>query len=436
MRCEHGAFALLLIATVACGSDESAPANTSSGGAGSGGTAGSGGGGETGGSSGASGGSSSGGAGGGGGVAGSSGSGGAGGSGIVVAAATAGGIHTCALTSSGGVKCWGFNLYGQVGNASQAWPTQPDDVAGLGSGVSAIAAGFHFTCALTTAGAVKCWGKNDHAELGDGTKTKQPTPVAVSGLSSGAVAIAAGFIHACAVTSSGGVKCWGNNDSGQLGDGTTTEGIKPVSVFGLSSGAVAVSAGANHTCALTKAGAVKCWGSNGSGQLGDGTKLPRKTLVDVSGLSSGVTAISAGDAHTCSLAATGAVKCWGFNENGQLGDGTKMDRAVPTDVSGLGSGVSRVAAGHSRSCAVDATGAAWCWGDNSDGQLGDGTKMQRLKPIPVSGLGAGIANLAPGGTHSCAVTSSGGMKCWGKNDNGQLGDGSKTPQLSPVNVKF
>jgi len=277
---------------------------------------------------------------------------------------SAGGYHTCALTSSGGVMCWGDNNYGQLGDGTTTDRSTPVDVVGLSSGDTAIATGGYHTCALTSSGGVRCWGRNHYGQLGDGTTTNRTTPVDVVGLS-GVTAIAAGVYHTCALTSSGGVRCWGFNFYGQLGDGTTTtHRTTPVDVVGLSSGVTAIAAGGYHTCGLTSSGGVRCWGQNTYGQLGDGTTTDRSTLVDVVGLSSGVTAIAGGGYHTCALTSSGGVKCWGQNVYSQLGDGTTTDRYTPVDVVGLSSGVTAIAAGVYHTCALTSSGGVKCWGYN------------------------------------------------------------------------
>jgi alpha-tubulin suppressor-like RCC1 family protein len=349
-----------------------------------------------------------------------------------VAAVEASGAHTCALTTAGGVKCWGYNYYGQLGDGTTTDRTAPVDVTGLSSGVAAVAAGSGlYTCALITSGGVKCWGSNSAGQLGDGTANQRNTPVDVAGLSS-AAAIAAGSGHTCALIMDGGLKCWGSNESGQLG--AWTHRSTPTDVTGLSSGVAAVAAGGFHTCALTTSGGVKCWGDNGWGELGNGTTTSSWTPVDVTGLSSGVAAVAAGTAHTCAVTAGGGARCWGWNLYGQLGDGTTTDRAAPVGVSGLYSGVTAVAANHSHTCAVTTSGGVKCWGRNNYGQLGDGTTTDRRTPVNVTGLSSGVAAVATGGSHTCALTTNGGVKCWGFNMFGQLGDGTTTNRATPVDV--
>jgi alpha-tubulin suppressor-like RCC1 family protein len=305
-----------------------------------------------------------------------------------------------------------------VGDGTLNDGTVPRDVTGLTSGVIAISAGDQHTCAITSAGGVKCWGDNGMGQLGNGTYTSSPTPVDVVGLSSGVVAISAGGSLTCALTSEGAVKCWGLVVGGGLGDGLSHGSSKPVNVAGLSSGVAAIAVGTSHACALTTEGAVKCWGSNYAGQLGDGTSVKRLTPVDVSGLSSGVVAVSAGAHHTCAMLSGGEVTCWGL---------------TPVAVVGLPSDTTSIAEGDDYTCAV-AGGAATCWGDNGSGQLGDGTTTSRSMPEPVVGLSSGVTAVDANLAHTCAVTSRGGVKCWGDNTNGDLGNGSRTGSLVPVDV--
>ena len=340
-----------------------------------------------------------------------------------VAAISLGGQHTCALTTSGGVQCWGRNQFGQLGNGTPDDSTIPVDVVGLETGVVAIASGAVHTCALTTEGGVQCWGTID--------SSSSTTPVPVVGLETGVSAIAGGFHHACALTTSGGVQCWGLNAFGELGDGTIADSDTPVDVLeepngAPLSGAVAIAAsGGFHTCALTAAGSVKCWGRNTVGQLGDGTSNNiRSTPVNVAGLEDVVAAVSTGEAHTCALTTAGGLKCWGRNANGQLGDGTTADSAAPVDVVGLESGVVAVTGAGLHTCALTTEGGVQCWGFNFFGQV-DGTALpgtDRLTPVDVLSLSSGVVAVSAGGYHTCALTDTGAATCWGGDDYGQSGD--------------
>jgi alpha-tubulin suppressor-like RCC1 family protein len=347
---------------------------------------------------------------------------------------TAGFYHTCGLTAAGGVKCWGRNEHGQLGDNTTTNHYTPVGVSGLTSGVKTLAAGGEHACALTAGGGVKCWGYNLHGQLGDGTTTDRHTPVDGIGLASGVLTVAANEFHTCALTAGGGVKCWGDNDFGQLGDGTTTDRSTPVDVVGLASGVRALAVGAGHACALTAGGGVKCWGDNWAGQLGDGTITERLTPVDVVGLASGVQALTAGQYHICALLQTGGVKCWGWNNNGQLGDGSISTRLTPVDVSGLASGVQALAAGGIHTCALTAGGGVKCWGNNGSGELGDDTTTERHTPVDVFGLESGVRALTAGQYHTCALAVTGGVKCWGDNEWGQLGDDTTTDRRKPVDV--
>jgi len=306
------------------------------------------------------------------------------------------------------------------------------------AGIAAISGG----CALTTTGGLKCWGLNTYGRLGDGTLAPiRTTPVDVVGLTSGAAAVSEGGLHTCALTTAGGVKCWGYNSYGQLGNGTTVSSNTPVDVSGPAGGVSAVSAGGQHTCAITTSGGLKCWGWNGHGQLGDGQAcgVVCTTPVDVVGLTSGVAAVAAGERYTCAVTTAGGVECWGYNLFGQLGDGSTTDRTTPVDVSGLTSGVAAVAAASSQTCAVTMAGGLKCWGANGYGELGNGTNSGpqlcggfpcSTAPVDVVGLTSGAAAVSAGGLHTCALTTAGGVKCWGANGYGELGNGTSSgPEL-------
>jgi alpha-tubulin suppressor-like RCC1 family protein len=278
-----------------------------------------------------------------------------------VSAVSTSSADSCALTAKGGVQCWGDNTEGQLGpGSSDPQSLTPVDVTGLSSPISAIAAGGQQACALTTSGGVQCWGAgsatpvavlsggitaisvgSDHAcalDTAGGVKcwdAGSTSPVDVTGLSSGISAIAAGDGYTCALTTAGGVQCWGDNGAGQLGNDSTDDSPTPVGVTGLSSGAIAIAAGDDHACAVTGTGAVQCWGDNASGELGNGSQTSSSTPVKVTGLQTGVAAISAGSAHTCAVTDGGAARCWGSDGEGRLGDGLTEDSDVPVPVSGL-----------------------------------------------------------------------------------------------------
>ena len=339
--------------------------------------------------------------------------------------------HSCAITTGGGLKCWGANGNGALGNGSVTQSAIPVMVSGLNSGVTAVAAGNGHTCALTSAGAVKCWGNNTYGQLGDGTTAMKTIPVDVVGLGSGVKAIAAGLYHSCALTTAGVVKCWGSNGQSQLGGGTSNSSI-PVTVSGL--GTVAeIALGGYHSCAVTTSGAAMCWGYNYYGQLGDNTTVTKATPVQVIGLGSGIKSMAAGVEHTCALNTSGGISCWGANGYGRLGNGTSTASNSPVAVTALASGVVAITAGSYHTCAVSTGGAMTCWGYNLYGQVGDNTTVNKLTPIAVNGLGAGVTSISAGFNYTCALVGN-GAKCWGANGNGQVGDNSTAQRNVPVNV--
>jgi len=273
-----------------------------------------------------------------------------------------------------------------------------------------LAAGYgNHSCALLADGRVQCWGENRSGQLGDGTtSSKSAVPVPVGGLTN-AMAVTSGGLHSCAVLADGRVQCWGENRSGQLGDGTTSsKSAVPVPVRGLTN-AVAVASGWDHTCALLAEGRVQCWGANGAGQLGNGTTVRSAVPVTVSGITNAM-AVAGGLGYTCAVLADGRVQCWGTVP---LGNGTTSKSAVPVTVSGITNAVA--VAGGSHTCAVLADGRVQCWGFGGKGNLGNGTTTDSGVPVTVSGLTSAVAVAASGCGYSCAVLADGRVQCWGHN---------------------
>jgi len=471
--------------------------------------------------------------------------------------------HSCAVVN-GGAKCWGLNTYGQVGNNTTTSQKTAVDVFNLTSGVSAIDVANYFTttqtCATTTEGGVKCWGNNAYGKLGDGTTTQRTAPVDVSGLTAGTALVATsvdplilassnaltisgtdaasftltggtcanattltanqactiditftdnvpgkkaaslnvasndpnnsiastrlkgfmlggtsisnilfsptpvdfgaisngeistrtalalnynpapetitnGYQHSCAITNTGGVKCWGRNDYGQLGNANPASQAEPVEVLGVTHVAK-ITAGQYHTCALSHDGTIKCWGVDLQGQLGNGAITGDQTApVDVVGIDDAV-AISAKHQHTCAVTSSGGVKCWGLDDQEQLGNGAITgNQTAPVDVVGTTDAVA-IAAGENHSCAVTRSGGVKCWGDDFYGQLGNGaaTKVKQSTPVDVVGITDAVAITAA--DHTCAITRTGGVKCWGIDIQGQLGNGTAITdnQDTPVDV--
>jgi uncharacterized repeat protein (TIGR01451 family) len=345
---------------------------------------------------------------------------------------SAGGYHTCATLADGTLRCWGSSATGQLGNGTTANSSTPVTVSGIDTAVT-VSAGYGHTCATLADGTLQCWGDNGSGQLGNGTTTNNSsTPVTVSGLSA-AVSVSAGSGHTCAALSDGTLRCWGDNSYGQLGDGTTTSSSStPVTVSGLSN-AVAVSAGGFHTCAVLADGTVRCWGSNGYGELGNGTTgFGSSTPVTVSGLNNAV-AVSVGINHTCAVLTDGTLRCWGYNNLGFLGNGTTINSSTPVTVSGITNAVA-VSASGSHTCAVLTDGTLQCWGSNYYGELGNGTTANSRTPVTVSGI-SNAASVAAGGdvfsSHTCATLADGTMRCWGLNDFGQLGNGTISFSSNP-----
>lgn len=352
--------------------------------------------------------------------------------------------HNCTLSTTGGVVCWGSNQYGQIGDGTTILRTTPTNVS-LPFGVTALAGNWGQSCAVTASGGAMCWGWNDFGQLGDGTKTQRTLPTDVSELTSGVSKIAAGYGHTCALTTGGGVKCWGgdfspDSNQGQLGNGSNAASLVPVDVIGLGSGAgaQAIATGKAFTCAVTAMGGAKCWGANDFDQLGDNDPmfLDQNTPVDVFGLTSGVASLATGEAHACALTTAGGVKCWGLANTGALGNNShgNLTQPIASDVTGLTSGVAAITAGSQHTCAMKSTGEVLCWGRNDVGQVGDGTTTQRNTPVSVA---TGAVAIAAGSFHTCMLTAPGVSQCWGNNAQGNMGTGSQgSASYTPVATTY
>jgi alpha-tubulin suppressor-like RCC1 family protein/putative cell wall-binding protein len=403
-----------------------------------------------------------------------------------VAQISVGAQHTCAVITDGTARCWGYNFDGQLGDGSTVNSSTPVEVTGL-SDITQISAATTHTCARLADGTAYCWGFNWSGQLGDGTTTDSVTPVAVQTSSgdssplSDVVEISAGEHHSCAVLSDGTARCWGSGFHGRLGDGTTTNSSTPVLVSGLTGVSVAqISAGPIHTCAVLTDGTARCWGGNWGGHLGNGSTTASSTPVAVHTAAgdatplSGVVQISTSATHTCAVLEDGTARCWGSNTDGQLGNGSTTASSTPVTVHASAadsnplSAVVEITTGYDHTCAVLTDGTARCWGRNLDGQLGTGavesfdgciawgeyqswisTEAQcdswngSWEPITsnvssttaaeVSGL-TGVVQISAGFYHTCALLADGTTSCWGRNRDGQLGDGSTTGQVTAVTV--
>ncbi len=374
---------------------------------------------------------------------------------------TANSTDSCGIRVDGSVWCWGRNDKGQLGNGGGGSSSLPVRVVGVGGsgwlgGVLRLAGGAtgSHTCAVRVDTTVVCWGQGDKGQLGDGTTTDRSTPTTVTkaggGALTGIVQVAPGKEHTCALTTTGAVWCWGRNDKGQLGQGTTTDSSVAVQVKNVGgTGTVAstselysaerLASGEKHSCVLRADTSVVCWGQGDKGQLGSGATGDQSLPVVVttaSGPLTGVRALGAGMKHSCAVTAA-QLACWGENSDGQLGDGTTSARSFAAPVLTAGgpalTGAVEVHGGESHTCAHARAGVAWCWGRNDKGQLGNGTTTKSPNPVQVPGL-TDVVDIAAAGKHACAVTRDHTTRCWGLNSDGQLGDSTTGDRKSPVTV--
>ena len=342
--------------------------------------------------------------------------------------------HACYAAADQRLYCWGSNDQWQLGLGSTA--TQHSltavPVPGL-SNVVGVAANGASTCALLSDGTLRCFGMNDIYQLGVNSATYQiGTPTMVPTI--GPVAsMDYGMEHACAIDTTGQVWCWGSNGSGQLGDGSGMAQQAPVRVPGLTD-ALQLSSGDLFSCAVHADHTVVCWGDNSYGQIGDGSTMnTRAAPTPVTGLAN-VAQVQCGSGHACALFIDGSVRCWGRGEQFQLGDGTGQNSTSPVSPMGI-SAASQLTVGDYVSCVLQLNGEVWCWGANDYGQLGTGNNMLTTLPVQAASVGTNVAAISAGQGFVCTAYPNGTVTCWGRDDQGQLGGGRSTGfTATPTNV--
>ena len=355
---------------------------------------------------------------------------------IQFAAVTSGYFHSCGLTLAGRAYCWGGNTWGTLGDGSRTASNRPVAVAG-GLRYTMIESGAGHTCGVTESGKVYCWGLNDEGHVGaDWVRRGIEEPHVLPG-NQFWVQVSAGHDHSCALTNEGVAWCWGDNVAGHLGSGGNfARSFEPVRVASTET-FTAVVAGYYQSCALTESGQMYCWGRNDQGQIGDGSNDNRFTPVPVAG---GLTfrALGGGDACMCGITTGGATWCWGSNRNGELGDSSLPNQATPVEVEGVpelrkiygAGGAFTLPSAPAYACGLTANGEAWCWGGTIRGGLWEGPTDGPIRVEP----GIRFRNLGLGAEHLCGVTNEGWAFCGGGNYAGQLGDGTSLDRAPMVGV--
>jgi alpha-tubulin suppressor-like RCC1 family protein len=348
------------------------------------------------------------------------------GSGVPFSQIAAGSVSTCAIRSDTSLWCWGNNTYGQLNLSGTTDRPTPGKATGLSW--STIACGQSHACGIRD-GSLSCWGYNFSGQLGAATSAVLNQQVEVpDGPWQG---IAAGSYHSCGIKADATLWCWGDNANGQLGTGNTMKSTEPFQVPG--AGWSQISSGYLHSCAVKQEGTLWCWGLNADFQVDPSSVLPMSP-VQVTG--SAWTQVATGLYHTCALKQNGTLWCWGGNYSGQLGNSAvAVERNSKTGIAVQVQGTwVTVSAGQSHTCGIMTDHTLWCWGDDSQGQLGDGHETPQSAPVPIGTTGQLWSMVTAGLSHTCALASDGTLWCWGSNSNGQLGIGSSAWRQAPTRV--
>jgi alpha-tubulin suppressor-like RCC1 family protein len=349
----------------------------------------------------------------------------------------AGSYHTCAITLTELAYCWGFNQDGELGTGATTLSMAPASVGG-GLAFRQVSGGRFHSCGVTLAGDGYCWGSNLEGQLGVSDELQSNTPkLNQKAITFGSLSV--GRAHTCGLSLEGVAFCWGSNLSGQLGFPTTVTSVDTAGFVNTAASFTRLAGGGLHTCGITTAATTLCWGFNDQGQLGNGTTTGGTAVVTVSG-GLAFDSLTAGYKHTCGLTAAGAAHCWGDNTYGQLGNGSTTRSLVPVAVAG-GISFKSLSAGFYHTCGIATTGEAYCWGRNTPnsvqesvgGQIGDGTTTNRSSPTLVSG-GLAYQSISAGEVSTCGVTTTSLAYCWGDNEYGQLGTGNKLSFQVPTKV--
>ncbi len=343
--------------------------------------------------------------------------------------------HSCALLDNGSIKCWGSEIGFYEGdiNLREGIRKTPLLIPELLLDAKHLFAGDTDTCALSSADRLFCVGEMAYKPNESPYRGSKEILINNEKVKK----IGAGFSYACALMETGNIYCWGGNYFGGLGNGSDAPGSDtPVMVRHFPGKAIDITVGFDYSCAITEENMVYCWGSNVVGQLGAGTTEKLCNIpIQVQYKFQTIKSIDAGSDHTCAVLLSGEIVCWGFNGNGQVGDGTRINRYSPVAVNGLSREAIAVAAGYEHTCSLMKDGSVECWGKNDVGQLGDGTMRDSTSPVKVIGIFQKVISISAGAVHTCALKEDGNVICWGSNEYGEIGDGTKENRSSPVDVE-